>query len=238
MTDTAVADACRIFGVKDRVTDVRHQLAMTPPDSRGMREIVACQFIADEDAVFGTPNEDWHARELAWYKSMSLRVHDIPGEVPKIWKDVAAWDGTINSNYGWCVWSEQNGYQFDNCAKALKNDPYTRQAIMIYNRPSMHRDAFVRERRDFICTNAVQFLIRPDRNGNKRLYCLVQMRSSDAVFGYKGDLAWHQYILGCLAARICVEEGEIVWNAGSFHVYPRHEHLVTDYLDELAASGE
>ena len=35
-------------------------------------------------------------------------VQDIPGETPKIWKDVASNLGVINSNYGYLIWSNDN----------------------------------------------------------------------------------------------------------------------------------
>ena len=53
----------------------------------------------------------------------SLYVDDIPGETPKIWKDIASDEGKINSNYGWCIYSEENGYQYHNVKRELKNNP-------------------------------------------------------------------------------------------------------------------
>ena len=85
----------------------------------------------------------------------------------------------------------------------------------------MHEAARHKGMRDFICTNTVQLLIR-----DGELHYLVSMRSSDAVFGYKGDLAWHTYVHEKASRDLGVPAGKIVWNAGSLHVYPRHHHLV------------
>ena len=209
------------------VSDIRRLLAEREPDSNGMREIIAAQFIADESSIFGDVNTDWHDRELAWYLSESLNVNDIYGDIPKIWQDVSDRDGYINSNYGWCIFSRENGRQYDNAIEALMQDPYSRQANMIYTRPSMHVDAKKNGRRDFMCTNTVQLLIR-----NDVLYYIVNMRSSDAVFGYKGDRYWHEFVFNRAILDIGnVSKGHMVWNAGSLHVYPRHESLVQEWIN-------
>ena len=75
-------------------------------------EILNASFIADEAAIFGTVNEDYVKRELEWYRSLSLNVNDIPGGAPAIWQQVADANGFINSNYGWCIYSAENGNQF------------------------------------------------------------------------------------------------------------------------------
>ncbi len=215
------------------VFDIRHQfaglLATKGTDEKGMLEICGAQFIADEDSIFGKPNHNWHARELSWYVSQSRNVNDIPAPVPEIWKQVAASDGTINSNYGWCIFSDENGNQLGRAIDHLIEDRYSRHAIMIYTRPSMHWEATEMGRRDFMCTNTVQALIR-----DGKLDYYVNMRSSDAVFGYKGDLAWHKFVQNEMVELLDlegveVEKGKIIWNAVSFHIYPRHVGLVSDW---------
>lgn len=200
--------------------------ALTPDPETGMLEIVNASFVADEPAIFGTPNDDWHRREREWYLSESLNVNDIPGVIPAIWKQVAGATGEINSNYGWCIFSRFNGSQYLHAISALKHDKHSRQAVMIYNRPTMHVDSTRNGMRDFICTFATHLLIR-----DGALHYIVNMRSSDAVFGYKGDRSWHSYVHE-LALEDLQEKyrglklGKLYWNAGSLHVYPRHHHLV------------
>lgn len=60
----------------------------------------------------------------------------------KIWQFCASKDDKqeINSNYGWCVFSEANGSQYEHCLKHLKEDPFTREAMIIYTRPSIQDD--------------------------------------------------------------------------------------------------
>jgi len=74
---------------------------------------------------------------------------------------------------------------------------------------------------DFMCTNAVQYLIRDDK-----LNAIVQMRSNDVVYGYRNDYAWQEHVLKNMAQSLKVDCGNIYWNVGSLHVYERHFNLV------------
>lgn len=186
-----------------------------------MLEMVGESFIANEPAIFGTVNQEYVQHELDWYLSCSLNVNDIPGGPPKIWQQVATEDGLINSNYGWCIFHPDNGMQYQAVKTELLSNPYSRRAIMIYNRPSMHMDYNYNGMSDFMCTNAVQYLYR-----KQKLNAVVQMRSNDVVFGYKNDYAWQKFVLDTLAKDLEVPAGDIIWNAGSLHVYERHFKLV------------
>lgn len=212
-------------------TTVNREGSMTDLTGNTTIEIVNASFIADEDAIFGEVNWDYVKREEAWYESQSLNVNDIPGGTPAIWRAVADKDGFINSNYGWCIYSPENGLstsrlsedlsQYNLACAELKKNPESRRAIMIYTRPSMWLEYNKNGRSDFMCTNAVQYMIR-----NGKLHAIVQMRSNDAVFGYKNDRAWQQHVLEKLADDLSIEPGNLYWNAGSLHVYARHYHLV------------
>lgn len=200
-------------------------------DKTGVKtiEIVNASFIANEPTIFGAVNEEYVQRELEWYDSMSLNVHDIPGGPPQIWAQVADRNGMINSNYGWCIYSKGNYEQFEKVVEELKKNPYSRRAVMIYTRPGMWMDYNENGRSDFMCTNTVQYVIRRDR-----LHAVVQMRSNDVVFGYRNDRAWQYEVLVRLQERLTlegleVEVGDIHWNVGSLHVYERHFYLVYHY---------
>lgn len=184
-------------------------------------EIRSASFLADEEAIFGTPNRDYIRREIDWYESQSLNVNDIPGGPPTIWKQVADKEGYINSNYGWCIWSPDNGSQYSKVLNELKAQPNSRRAVMIYTRPTMWDEYYLNGMSDFMCTNAVQYMIRDDK-----VHAVVQMRSNDVVFGYRNDVAWQKHVLDMLATDLGVEPGDIYWNAGSLHVYSRHFHLI------------
>jgi len=216
-----------MIATNTKVSDIRTMFKSIKPDpTTGMLEIVNASFIADEPIIFGTENKDYIERELKWYLSQSLNVNDIPAPVPQIWQNVADANGKINSNYGYLVFSTENGRQYECAISTLKRDKHSRQAALIYNRPSIHIDAYTNGMKDFICTYSQQFIIR-----DNKLHLLVYMRSNDAVFGYKNDVAWAKYLLNkaytdLLSTYSDLSVGSIVWNAASLHIYPRHIHLV------------
>lgn len=190
-------------------------------------ELQNVQFIADKDYILREPNYDYIKREIEWYESQSLNVYDIPGETPAIWKACADVNGEINSNYGWMIWSKENGSQYNNCIWNLVNDPVTRNAVMIYNRPSMHVDATSNHKHDFCCTYAVQCFLNPTDDGYSLKY-IVYQRSQDAIFGYNNDINWHLYVYKLMQKELseklnCPIKSELIeCNDGSLHVYERH----------------
>ena len=197
---------------------------VTLPGNVRTIEIAAVTFKADEPLILGAVNDAYVQREIEWYLSQSLSVEHIPGGPPKIWKEVASKEGLINSNYGWCIFSEENGSQYEKVLAELKRDPSSRRGIMIYTRPTMHVDAFADGKRDFMCTNTVQYLIR-----RGELVAHVSMRSNDAVWGYKNDKFWQDYVHQKLANDLGIPVGDMYWTAGSLHFYERHFFLVHHY---------
>ena len=186
-------------------------------------EIQGANFVVTAPEIIpGTTNYDYQEAEIEWYERGDRRVQtlfDIYGQEVKIWKDVADSDGLVNSNYGWCIYSEEREFQYAAAVDALKN-PLTRQAVMYYTTPSMHRIAG----KDHTCTYAVQYFLNGENDtfGRMSLDAHVYMRSNDAVFGFNNDYAWQRHVLAKLAYDIDAMQGDIFWNAGSFHVYDRH----------------
>lgn len=169
--------------------------------------------------------------ELDWYKSMDLSV-DVIGEKASIWKKVASEEGKVNSNYGWCIWSEDNCNQYANCLKELSAIPDSRRACMIYQRPSMWVDYNYKGMSDFICTWGTHWFIR-----NKKLVCMVLMRSNDAVFGFFNDFYWHCFVYMKMFDDLRkvhpdLSTGSIIWCPDSFHVYERHFDLLKTMCGE------
>lgn len=191
-------------------------------------EIIGATFTADQDFVIRKPAYEYIQRELEWYKSQSLNVNDIPGETPQIWKSIASTEGMINSNYGWCIYSAENGNQYAHVLRELKNNPNSRRATMIYNRPSMHVDMTRDGMNDFMCTYANTFYIR-----DGKLHSHYLMRSNDAVYGYNNDYAWAKYVQNQLAEDLGVEVGDLIWTASNFHVYERHFKFVEKLINEM-----
>jgi thymidylate synthase len=192
-------------------------------DKTGVKtiEMIGATFEADEPTIFGKVNQDYVERELAWYKSKSLSVYDIPAPVPEIWKQVADENGYINSNYGWCIWSDDNYGQYWKVLNELRENPNSRRAVMIYTRPTMWYDYNFNGMSDFMCTNAVQYMIRDDE-----LIAVVQMRSNDVVFGYRNDFAWQDHVVKLLGAALGIDKTKVIWHVGNLHVYERHFDMV------------
>lgn len=202
------------------------KLAINDFAEDGNLEIINASFIADEPSIFGEINPEWNTKELRWYMSQSLNVNDIAPPVPTIWNQVASSKGLINSNYGWCIFSNKNGNQFNKAIDSLVKNKNSRQAVMIYIRPSMHEDSVHDGMRDFMCTYSTQLLIR-----DGKLHHIVNMRSNDSVYGFKGDRFWqdtvHDFAIGSLNKTYPnLVKGNLYWNAGSLHVYPKHFYLV------------
>ena len=192
-------------------------------------EVLGESFVADENWLIRTPAYKYIERELEWYMSESLYVDDIPGETPQIWKDISSNEGKINSNYGWCIYSEENGNQYKHVLRELRNNPNSRRAAMIYNRPSMHLDYSRDGMSDFMCTFANTFMIR-----DGKLISHYVMRSNDAVFGYNNDVAWAKFVQGQLAYDLEVEVGDLIWTATNLHVYERH----FEFIEALINAGK
>jgi len=175
--------------------------------------------------------------ELEWYLSMDLRVDEIAKHAG-IWAKVADSNGFVNSNYGWCIFSPQNGAQYENCLSELIAFPDSRRAVMIYNRPEMWQDYNRDGMSDFMCTFATQHLIRDDK-----LVSIVNMRSNDFVFGFFNDFYWqawvHNHLLHALqrAAYPDLASGKIVWVANSLHVYERHFPMLLNIERWLETKG-
>lgn len=193
-----------------------------------MLEIQGASFLADEPAIFGTVNEDYAQREIEWYLSQSRNVNDIPGGPPAVWKSVATPEGLINSNYGWAIFSKENGNQYENVLNELIDKPTSRRAVMLYTRPTMWTDYNAGGMSDFMCTNAVQYLLR-----DGHLDVVVQMRSNDVYFGYRNDRHWQKFIQDDVvrdlrSQGVDVQAGEIYWQVGSLHIYEK-DFFIVDY---------
>ena len=187
-------------------------------------EIIGASFVADKPAIFGTPNQDYIDAEIQWYESQSTNITDIypegDKEPPQAWQYTANIHGEINSNYGHLIWSDKYHNQYQQVLKELcENNPESRRASMIYQRPSIWTEYNENGKNDFICTNAVTYYLR-----DNMLHAAVQMRSNDVIFGYRNDYAWQSYILKLLAGLL--ELGYIYWQVQNLHVYERHFDLV------------
>lgn len=225
-----VSDIRQIF-----IDELKNENFTTDKTGQKTIEILGASFVADEPAIFGTPNKEYIDAELAWYESRSTNIYDIHGkdkEPPAAWKYSADKHGNINSNYGHLVFSNKYHDQFSNAFHELQVNPDSRRAQMIYNRPSIWVEFDEGGKSDFICTNAQTFYIR-----DGKLHMVSQMRSNDVVFGYKNDYAWAQHLMdkfvrawnemeAMYSKHGEIVKGDLIWQVMNLHVYERHFNLV------------
>jgi len=171
-------------------------------------------------------NKDYLTKEKEWYLSKDLstqKMFDIA-----IWNAVKDSSNQVNSNYGYLVYSKGNFNQIEHVVKKLKEDKNTRQAVIIYNRPSIHLEWDDLGSKDFICTFYQHFFIR-----DNKLDCITSMRSNDCIFGTFNDIPWFEYVYNDVFSRLDggIEKGTLVFTANSFHCYSRHFSV----LDKIAS---
>lgn len=183
-------------------------------------QILGASFIADEPTIFGKVNQEYIDAEINWYKLGSTNIHDIDyNPTPAAWQYTADNNGEINSNYGRLINSPLYFNQYNNAKEELQRNSNSRRATMVYTRPSIWEEYQDNGKNDFICTNAVSFYIN---SLSSQVDCVVQMRSNDAVYGYKNDYAWHEYVLNKLSNDLGYDSGLIYWQVQNLHIYERH----------------
>ncbi len=79
-----------------------------------------------------------------------------------------------------------------------------------------------------MCTFSVQLFIR-----SNILSYHVYMRSNDAVYGYKNDKFWHDFVFDQIYNHLIkyyprLIMGDMYWNVASLHIYNRHFNLIKE----------
>lgn len=167
-------------------------------------------------------NEQYIQKEIQWYTSQQLDATEI-GKIAKIWNMVCDENNKVNSNYGFLIYSAQNGNQYENVLKELQRDKLSRRAVAYYTNPWMHHQGH----KDHVCTLAVSYYIR-----DEKLNCSVIMRSNDFKFGFLNDYGWQRHVLISLAEKLNVGIGHIHWFSVSMHLYSRHFKLLENLFKE------
>lgn len=221
---------------KNTIDDVVLALAAAPIDERtGNRVLYSVDWVADKDSMFGNINADWVRRELDWFYSGSDKLADMEGPVPALFQACGGHDGKVNSAYGYVLFGQGERLPkppslFDRVVDTfLQEGKGTRHAVAIISDRDIHALAHYNGRNDFICTNALNFMI----DDEDQLHIIAQMRSMDAVFGYRADYSmWNtlmDFLLGNLEHTYPeLSRGNITFQVANLHVYPRHFQLLED----------
>lgn len=161
--------------------------------------------------------------ELLWYLGGNRDDESIL-RYSKFWEHIKNEKSpTWNSNYGYYIFKEG---QFDYVFNTLKDDPDSRQAAIVINRP----EVMMSDTKDKICTYAISFRIRENQ-----LNMSVSMRSNDYVYGTQIDMFQFSVIQEMLLTLLKVrypklEMGRYVHKADSFHIYQRHFAMMKDII--------
>jgi len=199
-------------------------------------EMIGASFLADANCIFGFPNVDYIKAEIEWYTRAIPNVNifkELYEIVPKAWISTGDPFGAVNSNYGELVYSPKYHRQFVRACDELIQNPDSRRAQMVYNRPSIWTEYNEGGKNDFICTNAQTMYIR-----DGKLHMVCQMRSNDALWGYANDYAWAKHLMSeavkvinhVTEAEIPIEIGDLHWQVMNLHVYFRHFDLVKQHM--------
>lgn len=110
--------------------------------------------------------------------------------------------------------------QLDYCYNQLKEDKYSRQALVTINDYTDRRVSL-----DKPCTLSWQFMIRENK-----LHMTANMRSNDLMWGTCLDIPAFCFIQEVLAFWLGVKQGTYTHNATSLHYYKEQEEKVLDIL--------
>jgi len=164
--------------------------------------------------------------EFAWHLSGSNNLNFIT-HYAKQWKNFSN-DGEIISNscYGYRIFGKDNqgNSQWENLKKLLRQDPFSRRAVLDIYKSDNGKDYFTK---DIACVSTAQFLIR-----HNRLDLIVTMRSNDLIWGLPYDIYLFTMLQELLSIELNVELGYYYHNVGSMHIYERHFKLAKEMLTD------
>lgn len=224
---------------RNTIDDVVLALADAPIDERtGNRVLYSVDWVADRDSMIGKVNQDWVRRELDWFFNGTDDIMEMEGPVPALFQACAGDDDRVNSAYGYILFGEGDRLPapptlFQRVVDSFINEGTgTRHAVAIISDRDIHQLAYYNGRNDFICTNALNFMITDEPE--QRLHIIAQMRSMDAVFGYRADYSMWDALMDFLLMRLeeagitGLHRGDITFQVANLHVYPRHFQLLAD----------
>ena len=222
---------------RDMLTDLMGpEGQLSDPRSSSTKEIVdVCLEITNPISSLYTNDvrssqKRYIAAEFMWYFLGRNDVEFI-SKYAKFWESIQNPDGTVNSSYGYLLFTKLNEHglnQYQWALQSLIKDKNTRQAVMHFNLP-VHQHY---ENKDFVCTMYASFLIR-----NNKLRMSVKMRSNDVMLGTPTDIAFftvlQQQMLSHLKQNAYpdLELGSYTHIVDSMHIYERDFEKATQMLE-------
>jgi thymidylate synthase len=148
--------------------------------------------------------------EIDWYLSGSNKVADI-AKYAKMWNDLTDDGETVNSAYGYRIFTKFGFDQLQYCIDKLKKNPYDRQAVIHI------KDASNAPTKDTPCTCLLQFTCS---NGKLNLH--TYMRSNDIWLGLPYDVAFFTCLMHLVSKHTEIPVGAYYHTVGDLHLYERH----------------
>lgn len=164
--------------------------------------------------------------EVLWYMLGENKTEWI-SNYSSMWKNISDDGTTANSAYGARIFKRHPRVaggrfeQWDYVKEELKRDPDSRRAVIHIRTPEDSVDAKL----DVPCTLALQFFIR-----DGRLNLLVNMRSTDLIFGLANDVPAFTFMQEIMAHELGVELGPYIHVSNSLHIYERHFEMCEKIL--------
>ena len=168
------------------------------------------------------------AAEMLWYLTGNNSTKWI-SNYSKFWTNISDDGFTANSAYGARIFHKNSAIaggrlnQWEFAKNELRNDPDSRRAIIHLRTPDDSVDA----RLDVPCTLTLQFFIRDDL-----LHMVVNMRSSDLIFGIAYDIPAFTFFQEMLSLELGVGLGSYTHYSNSLHIYERHFPMVRSILTD------
>jgi thymidylate synthase len=203
------------------------------PRGQNIKEIIGASFTIDNprDRIpyvaarkFGM---GYMIAELVWYLSGNNKTEWI-SKYSAFWKNISDDGETANSAYGARLFKKHPSIaqgrftQLEYVINELRADPDSRRAVMHLRVPSDSIDAKL----DVPCTLALQYFIR-----DNKLHQVVNMRSSDLVFGIAYDIPAFTLFQEMIANELGIEMGSYTHVSNSLHIYETHFKMVNEILE-------
>lgn len=154
---------------------------------------------------------DYAEKEWNWYMSGSRSVSEIK-KYATIWDTMHKGDDLVWSNYGY--WWQYNN-QLEKAIQKLKDDPFTRRAIISHYDPGNIDDYD----KDTPCNLILNFFIL-----NNQLNLSIFARSIDLWFGFCNDQFMFSKLLIQTSYKLALEVGKIHYTITDFHIYNKHKN--------------
>ena len=202
------------------------------PRGQKIREIIGASFVIEDprNRLLYIPERKFSLSyvmaEILWYALGENKTEWI-GNYSAMWNKISDDGTTANSAYGSRIFkahpriSNSEFVQWEYVKDELKRDPDSRRAVIHIRTP----EDSVHAKLDVPCTLSLQFFIRKNK-----LVLIVNMRSTDLIFGLGNDVPAFTFMQEMMANELGVELGQYIHVSNSLHIYEKHFEMCEQIL--------